>query len=151
MATTGILAGGCGGHDRGAPPTEARQAVLSFLSHLQQRDSAGACALLRSPSSPDLRRSAAGAYIATATGLEARLAQIQAAHAKARTCPGALELIAGEIGPAKLARLTAQAHTLPIQWLGPGDTDTDIALGDQDWDLVRGDGRWLVDGTNALG
>jgi hypothetical protein len=154
LVAAGLLTAGCGnGQDRSVtptPPPQTRQAVLSLLAALHDGHGARACALLTLELAVRLRKDVAGSYRATARSPAARLAQVRAAHARARTCPGAMELLGQELGPRRIARLTAQARSLPLTWLGPRPQDVLATLGDEDWDVTRDDDRWRVDMANAL-
>jgi hypothetical protein len=142
-----MMAAGCG--DQAPSPSEARATVVTFVRALAKGDGATACAIAMPDVVTRLRESAAGGYIPTAHDLDARLRQIRAAHAKARTCEGAVAVLRTTIAPAEYARLLARARTLPLEW--PGPFRNYVLLGqEQDWGLVRDGHRWRVDITNAL-
>jgi hypothetical protein len=147
MAVPGC-AGGGSDDDRTAPPPEARAAVVAFVRDLADGDAATACAAATPDVVADLRESAAAGYRATASGDAARVAQVRAAHAKARTCAGAIDLLAAQVGRGRLDRLASRVDALPARWIGPDRSV--VAFGDEDWDVVRDGDRWRISATNAL-
>ncbi|HEY6760509.1 MAG TPA: hypothetical protein VI318_13505 [Baekduia sp.] len=143
-------AAGCGssGEDDAQPPAAARVAVTGYLAALQHKDYNSACAALAGDAAKGLRDAALGGFRVRPGSASSRLAQVQAAHSRAATCPGVMALVAGE-SSASLHRVAAQAQSASLTWIGPARGGV-ASLGDQDWVVAHRDGRWRIAADNVL-
>jgi hypothetical protein len=129
------------------PPEEARLAVTSFLQAVQERRFSEACGLVTTQAQADLRDLALGSFRVTEGPLAARERQVAEAHDRARTCPGTLALLVGELGSkvSALERGVASAH---ISFLF--SQRQLVALDDQAWVVTRRDDDWMIASINAM-
>jgi hypothetical protein len=155
VAACGVA--GCGGGGPGAgrsvssltpPPAAARQPVLRFVDDLRSGRYADACTLITADTESSFQQWAAGSPVRPGSQAN-RLAQVKAIHVKARTCLGALSLIAAQTSASELDRLAAGARSEPLGWIGPS-YGGEATIGDQDWDITRHGNAWRIDGTNAM-
>lgn len=129
------------------PPKEARLAVTSFLQALQEHRYPVACALLTSEAQEGLRDGALAGFRVTPGTLAARERQVAEAHDRVRTCPGALALLASELG-SKVADLEHGVASAQVAFLFKSREY--VVLDDEAWVVRRGDDRWRIDTTNAV-
>jgi hypothetical protein len=141
-----IVSAGCGGAEpkpEGAP----RAAVLGFLDDLQARRVQQACAVLDPSLARMLRVGALGAVRAPAGTPAERLRFIRRAGDAAKSCPGGLRLLAGQLGK-QLPRVRAEASTAKVSKPFPVDA---WVLGNEAWVVEARKGRWVITAANALG
>jgi len=139
---------GCGDEEDEGPPSVARGAVVSLVAALKAGDGAAACRLVDEGLRPDLRVAALGGFRPVGATQAERLAQVKAAQASARTCPGAMRLLARDLGP-RSDRLLAQARTLPMTWLAPQRRGI-VTLGGEQWAVEKRENVWTITIANAI-
>jgi hypothetical protein len=152
-ATLALGAAGCGNaddHDGDSrqPPAAARAAVVDYLTALQRKDYAAACAAVDAATAKDLRDAAVGEFRVRPGSASDRLKQVHTAHARAATCPGAMALVVEETG-ARLVGVVARARSAPLTYIGPVYAGN-VALGDEDWGVERHGDGWRVIIDNVL-
>lgn len=113
----------------------------------QERRFSAACALVASETQADLRDLTLGNFRVTEGSLAARERQVAEAHDRARTCSGALALLASQLG-SKVADLERGVASAQVSFLfSKGQL---VALDDEAWVVTQGDDGWKIASTNAI-
>ena len=118
------------------------------MQAVQKRRFPDACGLLTSAAQTDLRDVVLGSFRVTDGTLAARERQVAEAHARARSCPGMLALLASELG-SHVTDLERGAASAQVSFL-LSKPDV-VALDDEAWVVAKRDDGWRIQTINAIG
>ncbi len=102
---------------------------------------------MTSDAQADLRDLALASFRVTSGTLAVREHQVAAAHDRAARCPGALALLASELG-SKVADLDRGVASARVSFLFKRREL--VVLGDEAWVVRRSDDGWKIETNNAI-